>query len=110
MDAFDEANRLYFHERRIEDALASYLLVPEDHPRFVTARRNMGHNLYGREWSRWEDGLPFLEEALRLEPDDPKVLEDIGRTYVAVGRRDEGKRLLERASTPVAEHALSKLA
>jgi DNA-binding transcriptional MerR regulator len=110
MDAFDQGNELYFHERNIEGALASYLEVPESDPHFVTARRYIGHNVYGREWSRWQEGLPYLEEAHRLAPDDPKVLEDIGRAYLALGQVEEGKRLLERAGTPVAQRALDRAA
>lgn len=109
MDAFEEGNKLYFHERDIEAALERYLEVTESHPHYLTARRYVGHNIYGREWSRWQEGLPYLEEVLKIAPDDPKVLEDIGRAYVAVGRTDEGKAYLQKAKTPVAQRALDQL-
>ncbi|HVF12239.1 MAG TPA: MerR family transcriptional regulator [Actinomycetota bacterium] len=109
MDVFEEGNRLYFHERDIEAALERYLEVEQSHPHYVTARRYIGHNVYGREWSRWQEGIPYLEEALRIAPGDAKVLEDIGRAYVAIGRNDEGRVHLEKAKTPVAQRALNQL-
>ena len=110
MDAFERGNKLYFHKPRdIEGALACYLEVAEGDPNYLTAQRYIGHNVYGREWSRWSEGLPYLENAFRLAPEDPKVLEDIGRAYVALGRAEEGRALLERAGTKVAAHAVAKL-
>ena len=108
MDAFEEGNRLYFQERDIEAALERYLDVQEKHPDYVTARRYIGHNIFGREWSRWQEGLPYLEEAIKLSPDDRKVLEDLGRAYVAVGRTDEARPYLEKAKTAVAQRALGR--
>lgn len=109
MDAFEEGNRLYFRERNLEEALKRYLEVERSDPNYATARRYIGHNIYGREWGRWQEGIPFLEDAQAIAPDNPKVLEDIGRAYVAVGKIEEGRQLLERANTPLAARALKRL-
>ena len=66
-------------------------------------------NIYGREWEQWEKGMPYLEEALLTAPDDPRVLEDVGRAYLNVGRVDEGAELLRQANTDVAQDALAQL-
>lgn len=109
MNTFEEGNRLYFRERNFEEALKHYLAVENSDPKYATARRYIGHNIYGREWGRWAEGIPFLEDARAIAPDDPKLLEDIGRAYIAVGKIDEGKQLLERAQTPIAERTLKRL-
>lgn len=110
MNEFERGNQLYFKERNIDEALQAYLAVTDDDPAYVTALRYIGHNIYGREWSRWTEGLPYLERAIAIAPEDPKLLEDIGRAYVAVGRVEEGRALLESAGTPIAAKALARLA
>lgn len=60
MDTFEEGNRLYFRERNLEEALKHYLDVQGSDPNYAKARRYIGHNIYGREWSRWHEGIPFL--------------------------------------------------
>jgi tetratricopeptide (TPR) repeat protein len=109
MDAWHEANQLYFVDRQVDEALKKYKQVDATHPKYATAMRYIGHNIYGRELGRWTEAVPFVEAALRAAPDDPKVLEDAGRVFVNVGRVDEGRALLIRADTPVAQRALSRM-
>ena len=109
MSALDEANRLHYQVGDHARALACYRSVLAGDPAYATAQRMIGHNIYGRAWGRWAEGIPYLETARRAAPNDPKVLEDLGRAYLAVGRLDEGRALLERAGSPVAERALRHL-
>jgi tetratricopeptide (TPR) repeat protein len=109
MSAFEEGNRLYYQERDYAGALDCYRSVPLDDPAYPTAQRLIGHNILGRAWGRWAEGIPHLETAIGLAPNDPKVLEDLGRAYVAVGRLSEGRALLQRAGSSVAEDALRNL-
>ncbi len=108
-EAFQKGNQLYYQVGDFENALAAYQLVPKGSPNYATAQRYIGYNIYGREWGRWEEGLPFLEEAYRVAPSDPKVLEDIGRAYVKVGKITEGVDLLKKANTGAARRALDAL-
>ena len=106
--AFEQGNRLYYKERDFAKALEAYMRVPKESPLYATAQRYIGYNIYGREWGQWQDGLPYLEEALRSAPDDPKVLEDIGRAYIKVGKVRDGVELLKKADTDVARRALRR--
>lgn len=83
--------------------------VPVGDPGYANAQRLIGHNIFGRAWGRWAEGVVYLENALRAAPNDPKVLEDAGRAMMAVGRLSEARELLERAGTRVADEALRRL-
>lgn len=52
------------------------------------------------EAGRNEESLPYFESALRLRPDDPKILQDAGAAYGRLGRYAEARakwlRILER--------------
>ncbi|HEY0708635.1 MAG TPA: tetratricopeptide repeat protein, partial [Polyangia bacterium] len=74
-----------------------------------TAQRLIGHNIFGRAWGRWSEGIVYIENALRVAPHDPKVREDAGRALMAVGRLSEARELLVRAGTHVADEALRRL-
>jgi hypothetical protein len=107
--AFHAGKNLYYREHNHLGALAKYKQVKPSSKYYATAQRYIGHNIYGREWGAWDKGVPYLEEALRVSPEDPHVLEDIGRAYVKVGRVEEGVELLIRAKTDVAQTALAQL-
>jgi len=89
--------------------LEAWKCVPEKSLYYATAQRYIGFNIYGREWDKWAEGIPYLEEAYRIAPHDPKVLEDIGRAYLKVGKVDEGIALLKQADTDVARKALAEI-
>jgi cytochrome c-type biogenesis protein CcmH/NrfG len=44
---------------------------------------------------RFSEALPAYEEALRLRPNDPPALEQLGEAYVALGRADDAQTVLE---------------
>jgi hypothetical protein len=100
-DPYAEGNRLYYEDSDFDGALEAYLRVTPESADYAWAERYIGYNIYGRVWGRWAEGIPFLEEAYRVAPSDPKVLEDIGRAYVRVGNE-----LLSRANTAVATREL----
>ena len=107
--AFHAGKNQYYQERNYEAALEKYKQVKPSSVHYATAQRYIGHNIYGREWGNWEEGIPYLEEALRTDPNDPKVLEDIGRAYVKLGRTNEAVDLLRRAKTDIAQTALAQI-
>ncbi len=90
-------------------ALVEYQRVTRHSPFYATTQRSIGHNIYGRKWGQWEQGIPYLEEAYRVAPNDTKVLEDIGRAYVKIGRQQEGIEFLRKANTKIARSALDEL-
>ena len=63
------------------------------------ASRRLGFNYYGREVGDWSQAISLLESAASLEPSNPRVLEDLGRALVIVGRSSEGLAILRRADT-----------
>ncbi|MEM8488943.1 MAG: tetratricopeptide repeat protein, partial [Bacteroidota bacterium] len=108
-DPYTEADRLMLLERDHEMALEYYKRVPADHPEYVKARRIIGYSILGNSMGKWDEAVPYVEEAYKLAPDDPKVAEDIGRVYLKVGREEEGIALLKQAGTPRANQVLESL-
>ena len=70
-----------------------------DQRRVTEANRRLGFNYYGRQIGDWEQAISFLESAMSSEPSNPKVLEDLGRALVIVGRSSEGLSILHQANT-----------
>jgi tetratricopeptide (TPR) repeat protein len=59
--------------------------TPRGHVDFAKAYRFVGYNLFVREWNRPLEGLPYLDQAYEVAPNDPKVLQDITRAYEKAG-------------------------
>ena len=105
-DPYTIAHRMYIYNRDYERAMVLYEEVPEEHPKYADAQRIIGHAILGRQFSDWTAAVPYVEEAYRVSPNDPNVLEDIGRVYLMTDRQEEGIALLERAGTPTARRAI----
>lgn len=59
------------------------------------AYNNYGGELVGRY--RFADAVPYLQEAVRLQPDYPEALANLGQAYDGVGQFAQGEDCLRRA-------------
>jgi tetratricopeptide (TPR) repeat protein len=50
-------------------------------------------NIFSEKLAQPEHGLPFLEQALEIAPDDADVLEPLANLYFAAGRDEDAERL-----------------
>ena len=105
-DPYTTARYAFMVVKDYENAIRLYKEIEEDHPKYADAQRTIGYNILGKQFDDWTAAIPFVEEAFRVAPDDPKVLEDIGRVYLKANRVDEGIALLEKAGTHPARAAL----
>ena len=107
-DPYTIADRVMMFERDYEQAIFHYKQVPKSHPKYVDAQRAIGYRILGKQFDDWESAVPYVEEAYNVSPDDPKVLEDIGRVYLRTGRQEQGIGYLKKAGTRVARKALQE--
>ncbi|WP_309400189.1 hypothetical protein [Cerasicoccus maritimus] len=77
-DAYERAMKAYQNEQW-QEAVNEFMLVEKEHPRYATAMRYVGYNIFGREFGQWDVAVEFCVEAWHAAPQDPKVLEDLGR-------------------------------
>jgi predicted Zn-dependent protease len=61
------------------------------------------------EGGQLAEGLPLLERAARLRPDDPAVAYPLGAAYLSSGRLDEARSLLEAAAKASPAHVQARL-
>lgn len=108
-DPFTLAERLYRFDNDYEQALFYYKQVPKDHPKYVDAQRAIGYRILGERLNDWISAIPYVEEAYRVAPEDPAVLETIGRVYLKTDRIEEGIHFLEQAGTRTAQQALNEV-
>jgi tetratricopeptide (TPR) repeat protein len=50
-------------------------------------------SIFSEKLDQPDSGLPFLEQALEIAPDDPDVLEPLANLYFAAGRDEDAERL-----------------
>lgn len=108
-DPYTLAEKMYLYDRDYEQAIFFYEQVPKEHPKYSDAQRTIGYRILGKQFDDWSSAVPYVEEAYKIAPDDPKVLEDIGRVYLKMDRIEEGIGLLEKAGTRTALEALEKV-
>lgn len=75
---------------RYRDAL-NYVAEAHRRRASLEAERLMGALLLGL--GQAAQGLPYLERAHRLAPNDPRLRSSLARAYAATGRMDEARRL-----------------
>lgn len=105
-NVFEKGNYYYFKKSNISKALKYYQQVPENSSDYNTALRYIGYNIYCRKLKKHSIGLPYLEKAYKLSPKDEKILEDLGRCYIEMGKIEEGKKLLLEANTEISKEYL----
>ena len=80
-------------------AYESYLALKED----LVVRRTLG--LLLARLGRLEEALAHLDAVGGRKPNDPAILCELGRVYVALGRFDEGLEIYARARAVAPNHA-----
>ncbi|MCD6497835.1 MAG: tetratricopeptide repeat protein [Deltaproteobacteria bacterium] len=64
--------------------------------------------LYANELDFPDGGIPFLEQARELAPEDPKVLEPLANLYFAAGRNEEAETLYLSLVESLSKHRREK--
>jgi len=94
--AEDEFNR-GLRARTAKDwngAVRAFRRAVELKPAYAEAWNGLGYAL--RQQGKPADSLKAYDEALRLRPNFPEALEYVGEAYVALGRLDDARRVLDR--------------
>lgn len=77
-DEWEEAYEAY-RDKDWQKAIELFQKVNPEDPKYATAMRYAGYNVYGRELGQWDKAIPLCVKAYEADPDDIKVLEDLGR-------------------------------
>ena len=75
---WDEAYEAYRSEDW-EEAIKLFKKIKEEEKEYATAQRYIGYNIYGRELNNWSKAIEHCINAYQKDPNDEKVLEDLGR-------------------------------
>ena len=62
-----------------EEAIELFKKIKEEEKEYATAQRYIGYNIYGRELNDWSKAIEHCINAYQKDPNDEKVLEDLGR-------------------------------
>lgn len=74
-----------------KEAIELFQKVSPEDPKYATAMRYAGYNVYGRELGQWDKAIPLCVKAYEADPNDVKVLEDLGRACLMRQEQLEGK-------------------
>jgi len=96
------------HQRALTwgDPVALAKDIVDKSPGRARARHNLGVVLMERE--RFEEALPQLAAALRIEPDDAEIVNAMGNALIGVGRIEEAEEHFARAATMVPGYAAAR--
>jgi arylsulfatase A-like enzyme len=92
---WEMASRQILAEGRGERHLALFARLAERYPASFTLRKDYGTTLAAL--GRVGEAIHQLEAAMRLSSDDPVVLGNLGALYLAEGRAEEARVVLERS-------------
>jgi hypothetical protein len=99
-DAWD-AGRKAHDAGELEEAVAYWKQVSEDHPEYARSLRYIGWEVYAGERDEPRKALPYVHRCVLEAPFDGNTWQDLARTYAAVlGLNDRG-------SPPRAVHSTS---
>ncbi|MFB3154675.1 MAG: tetratricopeptide repeat protein, partial [Candidatus Acidiferrales bacterium] len=108
-DRVSERERLYISAHyynsvtgEIEKANETYELWKQTYPRDALPYNNLAVN-YGVMMGQWEKALAEAQEALRLDPNDPRHYSNTAWGFLALNRVEEAKKILERERTQLGE-------
>jgi len=88
----------YIDTGHVDAGLADLRQILDAEPEHPAALNAYGYTLADRKQA-YSTALPFVEQALRLQPDSPAVLDSLGFIRLRLGRHAEALPLLERAWT-----------
>jgi tetratricopeptide (TPR) repeat protein len=86
--------RFYLALRRPDAALQAYADALAAHPRYALAAASAGFLEASRE--RWTQAVPWFEQALRIEPDNPEHWFNLGFVQQQRRQDDEAIRCFEK--------------
>ncbi len=75
-------------------------------PNHAAALNALGYTLADRT-DRFEEALIYIQEALRVNPDDPAILDSMGWVQYRLGNLDEAERYLRRAHSMLADDEIA---
>jgi len=75
---WDDASSAY-RSQNWKEAIQKFKEIDEHDEAYATAQRYIGYNIYGRELNNWSKAVEHCINAYKKDPNDPKVLEDLGR-------------------------------
>ena len=76
-------------EGRFDEATGYYVEASDRFPDRFSMRFNLGMTLIGQE--RFEEAVPVLEAALMLKPDAKSAWNNLGKSFVQLGRPREAE-------------------
>ncbi|MEZ5462815.1 TIGR03032 family protein [Dokdonella sp.] len=103
-EALAEALRLHAGGE-LEQAMAAYRTIVDQHPQQVEARQQLGRCLFDAE--QWRDAIGMLESALALHPANADVLNRLGLCHSRIGDQDSALEYLQRALQVDSQFALA---
>lgn len=86
----------YVDTGRVDAGLADLRRILDAEPGHVAALNAYGYVLAERK-QEYSKALPFVEQALRLQPDSPAILDSLGYIHLRQGKHADALPLLQRA-------------
>ncbi|MCW8899398.1 MAG: tetratricopeptide repeat protein [Gammaproteobacteria bacterium] len=81
---------------KIDLAVKDLKSIVKREPKNAQALNALGYTLIDKT-QRIEEGLKYVQRALKLEPDDPAIHDSMGWAYYRLGQYDEALKYLKRA-------------
>ena len=88
----------YVETGRVDAGLADLRRILDAEPGHVAALNAYGYVL-AEQKQEYSKALPFVEQALRLQPDSPAILDSLGYIHLRQGKHADALPLLQRAWT-----------
>jgi len=77
-----------------KDSIVFYTAMTRQDPTIAVAHSNLGTLLFAE--NRPEEGLVHLQQAVKLKPNFPEVLDNLAGAYYKLGRYDEAVKIYQR--------------
>ena len=93
--AYNNLGRVYWNERKYDDAVKAFNKQIENSPLDKFAHANLGA-MYS-EWHKYDEAVPELEKAVSLTPDNPELQVSLGDAYLNLGQDDKALATFDHA-------------
>ena len=91
---------------RIDDALTAYAAAVKKWPKSELSLNAYGYTLADRT-DRYEEAEDYIQKAIKLDPDNPAIIDSLGWVYFKLGRLDAALVELERAYDAYEDHEVA---
>jgi tetratricopeptide (TPR) repeat protein len=85
-----ELGEMYRTSGKLDDAKASFQIAVNAHPDFPEALVGLANVLAAQD--KWQEGIPLLERAVQLRPDDQVAWYRLSQSYRAIGNLADQKK------------------